>query len=54
VAGASVATMTPAQADAPGADPRALRRRWRRPLLWGALLVLLGVAQPLLLVLSLQ
>jgi two-component system, LuxR family, sensor histidine kinase DctS len=29
-------------------------RRWRRPLLWGALVVLLGVAQSLLLVLSLQ
>jgi two-component system sensor histidine kinase DctS len=43
--------MTPVPADP---DSRAPRRRWRRTLLWGALVVLLGVAQSLLLVLSLQ
>jgi two-component system, LuxR family, sensor histidine kinase DctS len=35
-------------------DSGVRRRRWRRPLLWGTLVVLLGVAQSLLLVLSLQ
>jgi two-component system, LuxR family, sensor histidine kinase DctS len=39
----------------PPAEPaEAPARRWRRTLLWAALLVLLGVAQSLLLVLSLQ
>jgi two-component system sensor histidine kinase DctS len=46
---------TPAPADTVEAPERgAPRKRWRRTLLWGTLLVLLGVAQSLLLVFSLQ
>ena len=47
--------MIPASAESAAPLGReASRRRWRRPVLWGALVVLLGVAQSLLLVLSLQ
>ena len=35
-------------------DPSQTRRRWRRPLLWGALVVLLVVAQSLLVALTLE
>ena len=38
----------------PPPDPSQARRRWRRPLLWGALVVLLVVAQSLLVALTLE
>ncbi len=47
-----MSTLSPAEQPAPASQP--LLRRWRRPLLWGALLLLLGVAQSLLVALTVR
>ena len=47
-----MSTFSPAEQPAPASQ--SLLRRWRRALLWGALLLLLGVAQSLLVALTVR